>query len=339
MNICRIMLFCCLIGATTLAGGMPSDEGWVVQEGLTSLLLHGFVHIEPINVEPLLAEGEDTEPLGRRVTLRFHTEEGAAPDQIAVVDLPRGCERIIGRVAGVDGTVYVLLGGGTRYTLLRLKAWSTVETLLEGGDFIGISGDLLVVTRDLPCNPADYGFEDYPVLPMRRDGSPPGGISQSLYQEYLLLDVELDKILEPLWLVSASSYLADDPADCSPAAAIDGDIGTAWVEGVDGDGVGESLTLELGVPTEVWNVALLPGYCASPEVWRANGRPSRVWIELPDGTALERELEDAPVARVFYLDEARTVDWLRLTLLDVYPGERWEDTAVSELTVNFVEGY
>ncbi|MCX7020837.1 MAG: discoidin domain-containing protein, partial [bacterium] len=136
-----------------------------------------------------------------------------------------------------------------------------------------------------------------------------------------------------------SSYLADDPADCSPARVIDGEIGTAWVEGVESNGVGESLTLELGVPTEVRNVAVLPGYCASPEVWRANGRPSRVRLEFSDGTAVEKALEDAPFAQVIYLDEARTVSWLRLTLLDVYPGERWADTAVSELTINYLEGY
>jgi hypothetical protein len=337
VKIIPVVIF--LFGTAALAGG-PTGEGWVVQDGLAPLVLHEVVHVDPVAVEPLVVEDEDTEPLGRRVTLRFHTEDGAAPDETVTVDLPRGCERMMGRVADADGAVYVLLGGRTRYTLLRLRPWDTVETLLEGGDFVALTGDgRLVLSRDLPCNAEAHGFEDYVVLPKRSDGSPPGGISQSLYQQYLLLDVELEKILEPLWLVSASSYLADDPANCSPVSAIDGDIGTAWVEGVEGDGVGEWLTLELGIPTIVRNVALLPGYCASPEVRRANGRPSRVRFEFSDGTSLDGELEDFPAARVFWLDEPRTLDWLRMTLLDVYPGERWHDTAVSELTVNFVEGY
>jgi hypothetical protein len=332
-------LICCLLGATALAGGGPTDEGWVVQEGLAPLVLGEFNFVEPIGVEPLAEEGEDTEPLEHRVTLRFHREGGAAPDEPVTVDLPRGCELMMGRL-GPDASTYVLLGGGTRYTLLRWRPQDVVETLLENGDFIARTDDeRLILSRDLPCEAEAYGFSGGGVLPMRSDGSPPGGISQSLYQQYLLLDVELEKILEPLWLVSASSFLADDPADCSPARAIDGDIGTAWVEGAEGDGVGESLTLELGVPTEVRNVAVLPGYCASPEVWRANGRPSRVRLEFSDGTTIEKALEDAPLVQVIYLDEARTVSWLRLTLLDVHPGEKCQDTAISELTINYLEGF
>jgi len=146
-------------------------------------------------------------------------------------------------------------------------------------------------------------------------------------------------ILEPLWLVSASSHLTEDPADCSPAAVVDGDIGTAWVEGVPGSGVGETLSLEFIPPLTVHNVALLPGYCASPEAWSANGRPARVRLELSDGTVLEQELPDTPSTAAIHLDEPRRVRRLSLTILKAYPGERWDDTAVSELTINYNEGY
>jgi len=328
-----------------MAGTGPTDAGWVEAEGLVSLTLPGpdglEYLVEPLESRPVWGESDDTEPLHRVVTLRLSVGDGT--ETVVEVDLSRGCVLTLDRVAP-DGCLYLLLGGNSRYDLLSWRPGNDAELLLEGGDFIARTADeRLILTRDLPCDAEAYGFGWGFAMPMRSDCSPPGGISQSLYQQYLLLDIELEKILEPLWLVSASSYLADDPADCSPARAIDGDIGTAWVEGVEGDGVGESLTLELGIPTEVWSVALLPGYCASPELWRANGRPREVRLVLSDGTCLEWELEDDPYPKVIYLGlpfaETHMVSWLRLTILSVYPGERWADTAVSELTINFMEGY
>ncbi len=339
---CRIVplvLLCAVLCPTAAPAGGGLEQGWVVSAGLQPLVLGGCVHVDPLEVEEYRSGDEDDERMGRRVTLRFSTADGAAPDQTAVVELPRGCEELVGRFH--NGVAYLLLGGRTRYTLLRWKPHATVETLLEGGMFIGFAadGEVLLLSRDLPCDPAVHGFSRADVLPLRHDGAPPGGLSESHHQQYLQLDVELEKILEPLWLAYADSYLAADSADCSPAAAIDGDIATAWVEGVDGEGTGQSLGLEFILPFEVRNVALLPGWCASPEVWRTYGRPRRVRLELADGTVVEHELEDAPRTAVIRLEETHTVNWLTLTILEAYPGERGADTAISELTINYLAGY
>lgn len=334
-----LILLCALLCPTTAPAGDDLEQGWVVSEGLQPLVLGGCVHVDPLEIEEYRAGDEDDDFRGRRVTLRFSTADGAAPDQTAVVELPRGCEELVGRLH--DGVAYLLLGARTRYTLLRWKPHAAVETLLEGGMFIGFAAadEVLLLSRDLPCDPAAHGFSRAAVLPLRHDGAPPGGLSESYYQQYLQLDVELEKTLEPLWLAYADSYLVDDSADCSPAAAVDGDIATAWVEGVEGDGTGQSLGLEFILPLEVRNVALLPGRCAAPEVWRAYGRPRRVRLELADGTVVEHELEDAPRTAVIPLDEPHTVNWLTLTVLETYPGEHGADTAISELTINYLTGY
>jgi len=139
--------------------------------------------------------------------------------------------------------------------------------------------------------------------------------------------------------IVGTSYLANDAADCSPASAIDGDIGTAWVEGVDGPGIGESLTLNIGIPAELWNIGLLAGYFASPELLAANNRLKKVQITLSDGTSITEEFEDSSTTRVVHFDDIHVVEWIRLTILEVYPGTRWDDTAISELAVNYIEGY
>ncbi|MBD3371103.1 MAG: hypothetical protein GF403_00115 [Candidatus Coatesbacteria bacterium] len=116
--------------------------------------------------------------------------------------------------------------------------------------------------------------------------------------------------------------------------------GTAWVEGAPGNGVGKTLSLEFIPPLTVHNMALLPGYCASPEPRLANGRPARVRLELSDGATLERELPDPPpLTAAIQLDEPRRGHRLDLTILEFHPVERWDDTAVSEVTINYNEGY
>lgn len=122
-------------------------------------------------------------------------------------------------------------------------------------------------------------------------------------------------------------------------AVVDGDIDTAWVEGAPGDGVGETPSLEFIPPLTLHNVALLPGYCASPEPRLANGRPAGMRLELSDGTVLEREPPDTPLTSVLRLDEPHRVRRLSLTILEVHPGARWDDTAVSKVTINYNEGY
>lgn len=140
------------------------------------------------------------------------------------------------------------------------------------------------------------------------------------------------------WSIEATSYLADDAANCSPASAIDGDIGTAWVEGVDGPGIGESLTLTFDTTTTLYDIILLPGYFASSELWEANNRVKKVQITLSDGTSITREFED--IERPMYIDTDRIlggfpqIEWFRLTILEVYPGTRWDDTAISEITLD-----
>ena len=63
---------------------------------------------------------------------------------------------------------------------------------------------------------------------------------------------------------SATSQLAHkDPRRYAPANAFDGDASTAWVEGVNGLGKGEALTLRFDKPTAIEGVLIVAGYARS----------------------------------------------------------------------------
>lgn len=313
--------------------------------------------------EPLLLgefEGEEYLALpGDTEILRYDPESETVESGLLNFNLvARGDDggRVLGRIgvefkgradyADIEGTlnpdtgwIYLLGGTYNRYSLWEIELPAgEPEKLLSGMSILDEEQprptELRIFSEDMPCEPEEYGFPAPWVMPKKFDGS----FSQGCYQRRLCFDPQTGDI-EPLWSVEATSHLADDAADCSPASAIDGDIGTAWVEGVDGPGIGESLTLNIGIPTELWNIGLLAGYFASPELLAANNRLKKVQITLSDGTSITKEFEDSSTTRVIHFDNPHVVEWIRLTILEVYPGTRWDDTAISELTVNYMEGY
>jgi hypothetical protein len=141
----------------------------------------------------------------------------------------------------------------------------------------------------------------------------------------------------PAWSASASGALSEDETVHGAANAVDGDIATAWVEGAEGPGIGETLRLDFGAPTLVENLVLLPGYFAGPDLWRANNRLKEVLVRCSDGREFRWELVDEP--RYQHLDltagvEESVLEWVELEIVAVHPGALYDDTCISEITIN-----
>lgn len=117
----------------------------------------------------------------------------------------------------------------------------------------------------------------------------------------------------------------------------DEDISNAWVEGVPGYGKGERLHIGDGGD----HVVLLNGFFApfQPTLYWDNGRLKRVLVRGYDetgATAFEEVYEIPDVPNLFPLQFPMFVDSYVLEILEVYPGRRFEDTAISGL---FFDGY
>ena len=142
----------------------------------------------------------------------------------------------------------------------------------------------------------------------------------------------------------------------------DKDPATAWVEGVDGQGIGEVIMvpcLDFDKTVYIWT-----GYGKSENLFYANSRPKKirlciirgqdpgitqygiVWEELVVISENEADLEDmnfyqeivVPEFKVdsFYFtpfDQVIPYEYfLGLEILEVYPGSKYEDTCISEIT-------
>ena len=136
--------------------------------------------------------------------------------------------------------------------------------------------------------------------------------------------------------VTASSALADRYA---AEKAHDFSIVTAWVEGVEGNGEGEYLRYSFpGTCPRITTVLIHNGYVKNWDVWRDNGRVKRLLMYYNDEPYAILNLQDTMGLQSFdvgvlgYEDRDTAPAWsIKFEILEVYPGKKYEDTAITEI--------
>lgn len=147
-------------------------------------------------------------------------------------------------------------------------------------------------------------------------------------------DQGCEAVNRELITVEASSMLGT--SKYSPEKLIDGDETTSWQEGVDGLGIGETITFYFEEPQSLVFVYIRNGSGVSEEKYYQNGRVYRMSVINPDtGESCEFDLSDISDQKEgFELmgDGFMNVNSLVFTITDVYPGDLYEDTVISEFT-------
>lgn len=126
----------------------------------------------------------------------------------------------------------------------------------------------------------------------------------------------------------------DDPQganDYTPDNVVDGDIRTAWVEGVAGLGRGAQLRFRLPDRVPLARIRVVNGYAKSNAVLLDNAAPRTVLIRS-DGTrgALRRTLsrDSRPQSIRAAFGKTRQVS---IEIVSAYRGDRFQDLAISEI--------
>ena len=142
--------------------------------------------------------------------------------------------------------------------------------------------------------------------------------------QYLVAPVRASSTLE------GGNYGVENLQDYNPA--------TAWVEGVSGDGIGESLTYTFPAGTVLTGGTICPGYHKSEDLLQKNGAPSSLQISTGGHTVML----DLTQALGSYYGNGGSYDfWLYEPLVSdgevtvsiegVRKGWKYEDTCISEL--------
>ena len=133
--------------------------------------------------------------------------------------------------------------------------------------------------------------------------------------------------------IEASSSLADSKiaSRYSPEKAFDGDPLTSWVEGVEGNGEGQTLDIALDKEIFVDAIEVMPGYF-DQRYWQRNNRIHELRVSFnsqPESVALTFSDEMEPQRISINLERVNSI---RLEIVSTYQGTSWDDTCIAEIT-------
>ncbi len=110
---------------------------------------------------------------------------------------------------------------------------------------------------------------------------------------------------------------------------------TPWVEGVKGYGIGEwvEYTFKAQNP-RITTIIILNGYNKSESAWKNNSRVKKLKLYIKGKPVAILNLEDTRCTQFFEIDPVTDAnkEWtMRFEIVDVYKGDKWDDTAISEI--------
>lgn len=139
----------------------------------------------------------------------------------------------------------------------------------------------------------------------------------------------------------ASSTLKENGAiSCDPQNVNDFNLHTAWVEGAEGQGIGEYLEIIFDKESIPFNeIHIVNGYAKKQRIWEENSRVKELKVYYNDTPVCVLKLKDTRDEQLFKVDmigpkdiSKSNKDWVvKFEIRDVYPGTKYEDTAITEI--------
>ncbi|HPA62388.1 MAG TPA: hypothetical protein PLM72_01800 [Spirochaetota bacterium] len=169
-----------------------------------------------------------------------------------------------------------------------------------------------------------------------------------------------DQSLSPIKNISEINASSSLQGNYKPENLIDAGYSTAWAEGVSGQGINESINIKFKDSSNIKIISILNGYQKTAETYFNNSRIKKVKLEMlisSNGVSKteirEIELKDhirddfTPVFQYEYdqnirnprqslitaedFDYEYSIKSVKITILEVYPGTKYEDTCISEI--------
>lgn len=177
---------------------------------------------------------------------------------------------------------------------------------------------------------AHRSYDSYPVSYADR---PDGSARPEYYLEgdhYFLLHADFNAV--------ASSTLAasgEHNYDIKNVRSTEPDL--AWAEGAKGDGIGESITLEVTrPPLPLAAIMIMPGYRRSENasLWTKNNRVAELEVTLNGEKTFTARIPDEKFTGNYPIlvpDYATLVKTVKLVIKAVYPGSTAHDTCISAI--------
>jgi hypothetical protein len=178
---------------------------------------------------------------------------------------------------------------------LSLATWMVVGWVL-GTAVNGIGDRLGTTATNSPSSAADTSSSSPSDPPTENDSSAAGNTTSAP------TTAEAPRVTAAYASCTAagSKDPAGTPTSYEAGRAVDGQADTAWR--CDGDGVGQSIQLDLARPSTITGVGIVPGYAKTDpsdatDRYRQNRRISSVRYEFDNGTSIDQRLDTSPGSR------------------------------------------
>lgn len=120
---------------------------------------------------------------------------------------------------------------------------------------------------------------------------------------------------------------------------------TAWIEGVSGYGIGEYIVYHFKPENpRITEIIIVNGYVKSESAWKNNSRVKKLKMYIDNKPYATLELEDSKAEQHFKVDPIGYGDrqnfellkkkpgfTMKFEIVEVYPGLKWDDTAITEI--------
>ena len=112
------------------------------------------------------------------------------------------------------------------------------------------------------------------------------------------------------------------------------EVQSPWVEGVEGDGIGESITLNVKRSLPLYGILIQPGYYdyGNKEPWLKNNRVAALEITLNDERTFTETIPDEIFQRPYLIrvrDYSKPVTKIKMVIKGVHRGTQFRDTCIS----------
>jgi hypothetical protein len=119
-----------------------------------------------------------------------------------------------------------------------------------------------------------------------------------------------------------------------PENLFKGPASAAWVEGRQGNGVGEWITVEFDGLRMVRSIVVRNGYQKSSDIFGKNNRVRHLRAVFSQGETQTLTLQDRSGSESLTLPKPVKAYWVKFIIDDVWAGNKYTDTAITKLLVN-----
>lgn len=225
-----------------------------------------------------------------------------------------------GASASVEDFVFTWEDGKIEYEVQGQRSKDTLSVKLD------VQGESVVITIKNQDGVLHYGAG------MQQEGKE-FQAEYAYVTETVSSDTTQSFSMENISHISATSQLSEYDMTHSADRLIDGDISTAWVEGMSGQGIKESVSVQFDDEYLINGIKINAGYQKNDELYNKNSRPAKLGIAFSDGTYEVHELDDANSVQDIVFQKPIYSKSISLIIEDVYSGTKYEDTAISEISI------